>query len=399
MRGVSSAKKSTPTLTWTSAPAQLASRQAINPCQFGKPHMLESVLPMEPAKILVVDDEKSILLLLKEALTQWGYQVTCASSAAEALDLLKNGLFDAAHQRRPHAGHERPRPPARDPQAGRVDRSRHDDRLPDDRLGRPGAEGGGLRLPLQAPDPGRAAPPDGADDGASLPARRGPTRSGPAWARSSRSTSWSAPRAPMQKVKEIIGKVAVTDSPVLIEGESGTGKELVAAAIHRMSARAKRPFIPVNCSAIPPGPAGVRVLRSRARRLLGRGRRRARPLPRGRRRHHLPGRDRRALARRCRSSCCASSRRCRSVPVGSTKAFPVDVRVIAATNRDLERAMTEGTFRQDLFYRLNVVRDAAAAAARAAGRHPGARHPLPAPVQPAVPPRGDAASPPTRWPR
>src|SRR5256885_11908789 len=57
--------------------------------------------------------------------------------------------------------------------------------------------------------------------------------------------------SPMQRVKEIIGKVATTDSPVLIEGESGTGKELVAAAIHRLSTRAKGPFIPVNCSAIP----------------------------------------------------------------------------------------------------------------------------------------------------
>src|ERR1700741_4992532 len=52
-------------------------------------------LTLEPAKILVVDDEKSILLLLKEALTQWGYQVTTASSAVEGLELLKNGLFDA----------------------------------------------------------------------------------------------------------------------------------------------------------------------------------------------------------------------------------------------------------------------------------------------------------------
>src|SRR4029453_8834426 len=57
--------------------------------------------------------------------------------------------------------------------------------------------------------------------------------------------------APMQRGKEIIGKVATTDSPVLIEGESGTGKELVAAAIHRLSSRAKRSFVPVNCSAIP----------------------------------------------------------------------------------------------------------------------------------------------------
>src|SRR5688572_31994732 len=57
--------------------------------------MLESFLLMEPAKILVVDDEKPILLLLKEALTQWGYDVTCAASAVEAVELLKNGLFDA----------------------------------------------------------------------------------------------------------------------------------------------------------------------------------------------------------------------------------------------------------------------------------------------------------------
>src|SRR4026208_208366 len=59
------------------------------------PLWLERILLMEAAKVLVVDDEKSILLLLKEALTQWGYEVTCAASAVEALELLKNGLFDA----------------------------------------------------------------------------------------------------------------------------------------------------------------------------------------------------------------------------------------------------------------------------------------------------------------
>src|SRR2546430_15929689 len=57
--------------------------------------------------------------------------------------------------------------------------------------------------------------------------------------------------SPMERVKDVIGKVAVADSPVLIEGESGTGKELVAAAIHRLSNRSKGPFMPVNCSAIP----------------------------------------------------------------------------------------------------------------------------------------------------
>jgi len=55
----------------------------------------------------------------------------------------------------------------------------------------------------------------------------------------------------MLEIKELIARVAESDSPVLIEGESGTGKELVAAAIHRTSSRVKKPFVPVNCSAIP----------------------------------------------------------------------------------------------------------------------------------------------------
>ena len=117
----------------------------------------------------------------------------------------------------------------------------------------------------------------------------------------------------------------------------------MAAAIHRTSARAKRPFIPVNCSAIPPdlleseffghvrGAFSGAVADSLG---LFRGAERG---------HHLPGRDRRVSLPRSRSSCCAVLQEMQVRPVGSTKAFPVDVRVIAATNRDLERAMTEGS--------------------------------------------------------
>ena len=206
---------------------------------------------MEPAKILVVDDEKSILLLLKEALSQWGYQVTCAASATEALELLKNGLFDALIS---------------------------DVRMPDmsglDLLREIRKQDESIEVVMMTGYPTIAsavqALKEGAYDYLSKPlildelrhlmARlmerrflRGEVntlrvRLGEELAVSDLVGSSGV----MQKVKEIIGKVAVTDSPVLIEGESGTGKELVAAAIHRTSARAKRPFIPVNCSAIPP---------------------------------------------------------------------------------------------------------------------------------------------------
>jgi transcriptional regulator with PAS, ATPase and Fis domain len=159
----------------------------------------------------------------------------------------------------------------------------------------------------------------------------------------------------MDRVKEIIGKVAVTDSPVLIEGESGTGKELVAAAIHRLSSRAKRPFIPVNCSAIPQDLLESEFF-GHVRGAFSGAVADALGLFRGADEGTIFLDEIAELSPALQVKLLRVLQEMQVRPVGSTKAYPVDVRVIAATNRDLERAMTEGSFRQDLFYRLNVVR-------------------------------------------
>jgi len=156
-------------------------------------------------------------------------------------------------------------------------------------------------------------------------------------------------------VKEILAKVAPTDSPVLIEGESGTGKELVAAAIHRLSPRAKGPFIPVNCSAIPEDLleseffGHVRGAFSGAvSDTLG--------LFRGANEGTIFLDEVAELSPGLQVKLLRVLQEMQVRPVGSTKAYAVDVRVIAATNRDLERTIAEGQLRQDLYYRLNVVR-------------------------------------------
>ena len=161
--------------------------------------------------------------------------------------------------------------------------------------------------------------------------------------------------AAMQRVKEIIGKVAVTDSPVLVEGESGTGKELVAAAIHRLSPRAKGPFIPVNCSAIPRDLLESEFF-GHVRGAFSGAVSDAIGLFRGANEGTIFLDEIVELPPELQVKLLRVLQEMQVRPVGSTKAYPVDVRVIAATNRNLEQAMMDGVFRQDLFYRLNVIR-------------------------------------------
>jgi DNA-binding NtrC family response regulator len=309
---------------------------------------------VDPAKVLVVDDERSILLLLKEALSQWGYQVTVAASAAEALGLLKSELFDALIT---------------------------DIRMPDmsglELLREVKKQDESIEVVMMTGYPTIAsavqALKEGAYDYLSKPLILDELRHlmSRMMERKFLRGEVSTLRArlgeeltvneligtsvPMERVKEIIGKVAVTDSPVLIEGESGTGKELVAAAIHRLSARAKRPFIPVNCSAIPQDLLESEFF-GHVRGAFSGAVADALGLFRGADEGTIFLDEIAELSPALQVKLLRVLQEMQVRPVGSTKAYPVDVRVIAATNRDLERAMTEGSFRQDLFYRLNVVR-------------------------------------------
>src|SRR5229473_1343163 len=205
---------------------------------------------MEPANVLVVDDEPSILKLLKEALTQWGYQVECVGTGAEALEAIRTGLYDAAIT------------DIRMPEMSGLDLlreiKRHDESIEVIVMtGYPTISSAVEALKEGAYD--YLSKPLILDELRHLMARvtekrflKGEVQSLRVRLGEELTVNELVGNAQlMQRVKEIISKVATTDSPVLIEGESGTGKELVAAAIHRLSDRAKGPFIPVNCSAIP----------------------------------------------------------------------------------------------------------------------------------------------------
>jgi DNA-binding NtrC family response regulator len=149
-------------------------------------------------------------------------------------------------------------------------------------------------------------------------------------------------------------KVAPTNGRVLISGESGTGKELIARAIHRLSPRADKPFIKVNCAAIP-----AELIESE---LFGyeRG---AFTGAQGRKKgmFELANEGTLFLDEIGDMSASAQAKVLRALQsgeisrVGSEKAIAVDVRVLAATNKDLELEVQEGNFREDLYFRLNVV--------------------------------------------
>jgi transcriptional regulator with GAF, ATPase, and Fis domain len=160
--------------------------------------------------------------------------------------------------------------------------------------------------------------------------------------------------AAMRRLYALIDRVKDTDVPVLITGESGTGKEIVARAVHLAGPRVKKPFLGVNCGAIPANLLESELFGSIKGAFTGADRDR-----RGLFQEadggtllldeigEMPPKMQAGLLRVLQEKCVR--------PVGGTLEEPVDVRVVAATHRDLQQMVAEGTFREDLFYRLHVV--------------------------------------------
>ncbi len=158
----------------------------------------------------------------------------------------------------------------------------------------------------------------------------------------------------MQRVFDLVGQVSPSRSTVLIHGDSGTGKELIAKAIHANSPRVGRPFVPINTGSIP-----VDLLEST---LFGHVRGAFTGAEQTRRGHFDVADggtifldEIGTLGVETQAKLLRVIQEREFVPVGSTDTVKIDVRIVAATNDNLEKLVQEGTFREDLYYRLNVI--------------------------------------------
>ena len=157
---------------------------------------------------------------------------------------------------------------------------------------------------------------------------------------------------PMQTVYDLIGRVAGTDASILISGETGTGKELVAETIHRLSRRAKGPFLPVNCGAL-----SAHLIESE---LFGHERGSFTGADRMHKGYFERAHGGTLFLDEITETVDIQVRLLRALEtsavtrVGGTEQIKVDVRIVAATSRRVEEAVAAGKLREDLFYRLNV---------------------------------------------
>jgi two-component system response regulator GlrR len=305
-----------------------------------------------PAHILLVDDDPDLLRLLSMRLSAAGYRVTATASAEQALVQLslerpqlvvsdvqlpgKDGLalFDEIRARHPSLPVILLTAHGTIPDAVEATSRGVFTYLTKPFDGKALLDVIARALAVEGPAPANATPADGPD---------------PAWRAAIVSRS--------NRMAEVLAEarlVAGSDASVLIRGESGSGKEMLAQAIHLASPRAARPFVAVNCGAIPEN-----LLESE---LFG----------------HVKGAFTGAIANhpglfqaahggtlfldeigdmpvalQVKLLRVLQDRQVR--PVGASVSVPVDVRILSATHRDLDEAMASGAFRKDLYYRLNVV--------------------------------------------
>ncbi|RMG98433.1 MAG: sigma-54-dependent Fis family transcriptional regulator [Deltaproteobacteria bacterium] len=303
--------------------------------------------------ILVVDDERSVRDVLEIALSSAGHQVTCAESGATALRLLDERAFDVVLSDLTMPGIDG------------MEVLRHASARPDPPLvimitAFATAETAVEAMRLGAYD--YIAKPFKVDEIELVVARALERRALGAEnlrlreelrgvARLDRMVGRSEA---MRRVFEVVRRVAPTRASVLVVGESGTGKELVARAIHNLSDRSEGPFVAVNCGAIPPDLMESELFGHEKGAFTGASAARAglfREAQGGTLFLDEIGELDPALQVKLLRVLQEKVVR----PVGAAKETAVDCRVVAATNRDLERAVQAGEFRQDLYFRLNVV--------------------------------------------
>jgi two-component system response regulator PilR (NtrC family) len=326
-------------------------------------------LQATPARVLIIDDEPDLRTLYELTLLRQGYQVEAAGDLSEAREFLKAARFDAvitdmrlpdglglellrdlASQQRPErcvviTAHGSADNAVESLKAGAFDYLTKPVDLKQFRSVVASAVQG--TQALEQPPQGKSEP----RTGGTCPGVAPPSRPADACAVLEKLVG---PSAVMAAVKSRIVKVAGSMAPVLIRGESGTGKELVARAVHGCSHRAAKPFVAVNCSAIPENLLEAEFFGARKGAYTG------------------STQDRLGLFQAAKGGTlfldeigdlplAMQSKLLRVIqertvrPLGSTQEEPIDVRIVSATHKDLAAGVEAGSFRQDLYYRLNVI--------------------------------------------
>ena len=321
---------------------------------------------MDSIAVLVVDDEESVRTYLGEMLTDAGYQVRTASSGTEALNMLASGSFDAVLL-------DIVMPGISGLEVLRRYRSSNASSPVIVLSGLTGADDAVRAIKLGATDYlskpfrdeeleqalARALSPAQSSADGSMAMEKPECDLAPSLLRLAPEEKVDAHQlisisAAMRRAKELAERIADTDVPVLILGESGTGKEVIARGIHQRSRRRMRPFIKVNCAAIP-----SELLESE---LFGHERGAFTGAT-----AEKPGKFELAdqgtifldeiaeMSIRLQAKLLQVLQDEEFFRVGGKRSVKVDARVVVATNRELDREINAGNFREDLYYRLNVV--------------------------------------------